>query len=337
MLISILNAGGQIDYLYGLVSGLSQIESIELEVIDADRSVGLIDKFPYTHLLNLRGDNLSPQSLWIKSWRIGRYYLRLLRYAVVTKSKLFHIQWENSLELFDRTLLNLFYKLLGKKLVYTAHNVYKEARDGRDNIIRWFSLKCLYHFVDRIIVHTPKMKEELCSLFRISPDKVVIIPFGINNFMPRSGMQCGEARAKLGIGMNAKVVLFFGLVDEYKGVETLVDAVARLLKKDSSVFLVIAGKPKRQSSYVPALKNLIFQNLPASSILLHMEYIPIHDVEMFFSAADCLVLPYKWIFQSSVIFLSYRYGIPIIATNVGNFSEDIVDVPQDSFASRMIR
>jgi D-inositol-3-phosphate glycosyltransferase len=324
MRISILNAGQQTDYLYGLVSGLSEVPTLEIEVVDSDSSVGIFDAFNHVSFYNLRGDNISPQSMFIKMWRIGRYYIRLLYYTATTRSDIFHIQWENSIAWFDRIVLNLYYKIFRKKIVFTAHNVYKEARDGTASPLRWFSQKMMYHLVDRIIVHTPKMKEELCSLFRISPEKVVIVPHGINNRVHKKDMTQEEARRILGIAPDAHVVFFFGQIDEYKGIETLVDAMALLVRNDPSVFLIIAGKSKRQSDYVLKLKTQIKEKLPEKNIILRLQFIPDNEVEMYFSAADCVVLPYKRIFQSGVIFLAYRFGIPVIATDVGSFSDDII-------------
>jgi glycosyltransferase involved in cell wall biosynthesis len=325
MRISILNAGQQTDYLYGLVSGLVEIPTLEIEVIDSDSSVGVFEAFHHVSLFNLRGDNISPQSMFTKMWRIGRYYVRLLYYTASTRSDIFHIQWENSIALFDRTLLNLYYKVLGKKLVFTAHNVYREARDSTATPLRWFSLKVMYHLVDRIIVHTPKMKEELCSLFHVSPEKVIIIPHGINNRVQKKGITQEDARQKLGIVPTAHVVLFFGQIDEYKGIETLIDAAALLVQKDPSIILIVAGKPKRQSDYVLKLKRQVRKSLPEKNVMLRLQFIPDHEVETYFSASDCVVLPYKRIFQSGVLFLAYRFGVPIIATDVGSFAEDVVD------------
>ena len=325
MRISILNAGQQTDYLYGLVSGLVEIPTLEIEVIDSDSSVGVFEAFHHVSLFNLRGDNISPQSMFTKMWRIGRYYVRLLYYTASTRSDIFHIQWENSIALFDRTLLNLYYKVLGKKLVFTAHNVYREARDSTATPLRWFSLKVMYHLVDRIIVHTPKMKEELCSLFHVSPEKVIIIPHGINNRVQKKGITQEDARQKLGIVPTAHVVLFFGQIDEYKGIETLIDAAALLVQKDPSIILIVAGKSKRQSDYVLKLKRQVRKSLPEKNVMLRLQFIPDHEVETYFSASDCVVLPYKRIFQSGVLFLAYRFGVPIIATDVGSFAEDVVD------------
>ena len=325
MKISIFNAGQQTDYLYGIVSGLSEMPSLEIEVIDSDSSVGVIDTFPHTTLFNFRGDNLSAQSLFTKAWRIGKYYLRILWYAAHSKSEIFHIQWENSLSLFDRTILILYYKLFGKKLVHTAHNIYKDERDERTTFLRRISLKILYHLVDCVIVHTQKMKEELCSLFQVSPEKVVVIPHGINNRIQPHGLSQKEAREKLGIEPDARTILFFGQIDEYKGIEKLINAVSLLVKEDPAVMLIIAGKPKRHLEYASKLKSQAANILPERNIKFRLQFIPVDEVETYFAAADCLVLPYKRIYQSGVIFLAYRFGLPIIATDVGSFREDIID------------
>jgi D-inositol-3-phosphate glycosyltransferase len=169
------------------------------------------------------------------------------------------------------------------------------------------------------------MKGELCSLFHVSPEKVVVIPHGINNRVQKIGMTQEEARQKLGIKPTAHGVLFFGQIDEYKGVETLVDAVAVLVQKDPSIILIIAGKPKRQSEYISKIKIQAMKKLTEKNVLLRFQFIPIDEVETYFSAADCVVLPYKRIYQSGVLFLAYRFGLPIIATDVGSFQEDVID------------
>ena len=325
MRISILNAGQQTDYLYGIVSGLSKIPSLELEVVDSDSAVGVIDTFPHTTLFNLRGDNLSTQPFMMKAWNICKYYGRLLWYTAHTQSVIFHIQWENSISIFDRTVLIFYYKLFGKKLVHTAHNIYKDARDGRETFLRRISLKTMYHLMDCIIVHTQKMKEELCSLFQISPDKVAVISHGINNRIPRRDVSQKEAREKLNIELTAHAILFFGQVDEYKGIETLIDAASLLVKENPAVVLIIAGKPKRHLHYAVQLKSKAEKMLPENNVLFRLQFVPVDEVELYFAAADCLVLPYRRIYQSGVIFLAYRFGLPIIATDVGSFHEDIID------------
>jgi glycosyltransferase involved in cell wall biosynthesis len=169
------------------------------------------------------------------------------------------------------------------------------------------------------------MKEELCSLFHVSPQKVVVIPHGINNRVPRRDLSQKEARGKLGIEPTAHAILFFGQIDEYKGVEKLIDAASLLVRENPAVVLMIAGKPKRQMTNAAKLKSQAANILPESNVLFRLQFIPVDEVETYFAASDCLVLPYKRIYQSGVIFLAYRFGLPIIATDVGSFHEDVID------------
>jgi hypothetical protein len=79
---------------------------------------------------NLRGNQNPSTSGLQKLTRVLRYYLRLLAYASRTDSKILHILWFNKFILFDTIFLNLYYKILGKKPVYTAHNVDEKEMDG---------------------------------------------------------------------------------------------------------------------------------------------------------------------------------------------------------------
>jgi glycosyltransferase involved in cell wall biosynthesis len=141
----------------------------------------------------------------------------------------------------------------------------------------------------------------------------------------KKGITQEDARRRLGIVPTAHVALFFGQIDEYKGVETLIDAAALLVQKDPSFILIVAGKSKRQSNYVLKLKTQVGKSLPEKNVMLRLHFIPENEVETYFSATDCVVLPYKRIFQSGVLFLAYRFGVPIIATDVGSFSEDVIE------------
>ena len=78
-------------------------------------------------------------------------------------------------------------------------------------------------------------------------------------------------------------------------------------------------------SYALQLKSRAAQCIPDAHVMFRFEYIPVEEVETYFTAADCLVLPYKKIFQSGVIFLAYHFGLPIIAPDIASFREDIVD------------
>jgi glycosyltransferase involved in cell wall biosynthesis len=103
--------------------------------------------------------------------------------------------------------------------VFTAHNIDGKERDGGNNYLNRFSLKVLYNLVDHIFVHTAKMKSQLIQEFNLTGNKISVIPFGINNTIPKSNLTTSEARAKLQLNGDEKVILFFGNIAPYKGLE----------------------------------------------------------------------------------------------------------------------
>ena len=131
--------------------------------------------------------------------RVLNYYGTLIRYAAKAEPKVFHILWNNKFEFFDRTLLMIYYKLIGKRLVFTAHNVNAGKRDSNDSWLNRLSLKTQYALSDHIFVHTKRMKAELSSDFGVPKSKVSVIPFGINNTVPNTSLSSAEAKRRLGI------------------------------------------------------------------------------------------------------------------------------------------
>ncbi len=323
--VSLLTAGRDRHYSLGLASSLVSAGT-SLDIIGGD---DLEDpelcRSSRVNFLNLRGQQGENVSLPKKMRRVLIYYFRLLAYVTKARPKVFHILWNNKFELFDRTLLMGFYKLLGKKIAFTAHNVNAGKRDGCDTFLNRASLKLQYRLCDQIFVHTVKMKQELISEFGVSENKITLIPFGINNAVPMTSMTTVEARGKLGLGHGDKVVLFFGNIAPYKGLEFLVEAFENILKENPSARLLIAGRPKGPPSYWEEIRKNIASKPWNDHVIEQIEYIADSEIEIYFKAADVLVLPYTHIFQSGVLFLAYSFGLPVIAADVGSLKEEIVE------------
>jgi glycosyltransferase involved in cell wall biosynthesis len=323
--VAILTGGGDRPYALGLAATLvSQgvafdfIASDELDDPELRRS-SLVQFF------NLRKEMRSNVSPVRKVLRVLLYYRRLLVYAATAKPKLFHILWNNKFEILDRTLLMLYYRVLGKRIVLTLHNVNAGQRDGNDNFVNRLTLRIQYLLADHLLVHTEKMRAELRDGFGIPDKNVSVIPFGINSTVPNTGLTSSEARQRLGLSDSHKVALFFGNIAPYKGLEYLIDAMALLAQRSADYRLVIAGRPKNCEAYWEEIQRRLSNPELRSCVIERIEYVPDADTEIYFKAADVLVLPYIHIFQSGVLFLGYNFGLPVIASDVGSLREDIVE------------
>jgi glycosyltransferase involved in cell wall biosynthesis len=253
-------------------------------------------------------------------------YARLLRYAIGSSAPIFHILWSYKFTLFDRTLLLVFYKLLGKQLVFTAHNVNAGARDGADSFFNRTSLRIQYRLMDRIFVHTQKMKDQLIETFGAREEQIAIIPFGTYDMVPQSSMTSSEAKQRLGLRESDRTILFFGRITPYKGIDQLVDAFMRIAPRDERYRLVIAGEAMKEGEQQwQQVEREIAQSPIREHIIQHVRYIKDTEIELYFKGADVLVLPYTEIFQSGVLFMAYSFGLPVIATDVGSFGRDIME------------
>ena len=201
-----------------------------------------------------------------------------------------------------------YYRLLGRRIVLTAHNVNIRKRDNCDSWFNRLSLRIQYHLADHIFVHTERMKSELLADFGVPESKTSVIPFGINNTVPNSSMTAVDAKRMLGIRSSDKAMLCFGQIAPYKGLEYLVDAFSELAKRDESYRLIIAGKVKKgQTEYWNEIRRKIAGSEIQDQIIERIEHIPDEEVELYFKAADVLdrtVYPHfpKWRSVSGIQF-----------------------------------
>jgi D-inositol-3-phosphate glycosyltransferase len=285
-----------------------------------------MDGAPDVKLLELYATLRPGQGFLRKLISYINVYFRLMAYAAGRSPKTFHILWEYKFPYFDRTLLLLYYKLLGKKIVFTAHNVNRAERDGVDSRWNRFTLHVQYRLVDHIFVHTKGMKDQLGSSFGISQSKVTVIPFGSGGMVPTSRLTPAEAKQQLGLGEGKRTVLFFGRIARYKGLDLLVDAFERVGAHDQSYRLIIAGEPMPEwAQHWDEVHDTVKSSPVREQVIEEIRRIADDEMEIYFKAADVLVLPYRQIFQSGVLFMSHSFGLPVIATDLDAFRDDIVE------------
>ena len=322
--VALLTGGSDKPYALGLSAALAQrgvaIDFIGSNELDCDA----VRSTPGLTFLNFRGDQREDAPFTVKMTRILVYYGRLIRYVAATATPVLHILWNNRFEVFDRTLLMAYYRAAGKRVVLTAHNVNMAARNRSDTWLNRLSLRIQYRLCHHIFVHTDDMKGQLVRQFGVPASRVTVIPFGVNDTIPTTAMTAAEARQRLGIAAGERVLLFFGQIAPYKGLQYLIDACGILAQSQHPVRVIIAGKVKRGSeSYWDGVQRRIAELGVGDFVTPMVRFIPDEEVEPYFKAADAVVIPYVDIFQSGVPFLAFSFGLPVIATDVGSLREDV--------------
>jgi glycosyltransferase involved in cell wall biosynthesis len=324
--VTLLTGGIDRPYVFGLAMELISKGAV-LEVIGSD---GLrfpeFDGKPGMNFLNLQGSQRPDVSLIRKVLRLSIYYAKLIRYAATAKPRIFHILWNNKFELFDRTVLTLFYRLLGKRIVLTVHNVNAGKRDSKDTQLNRLTLRIQYRLADHIFVHTESGKLELSNEFGVQGVRITVIPFGINNSVPNTCISQTEAKQRLSIPDDKKTILFFGRITPYKGLEYLITAFQQVLARCDDYRLIVAGRPENDCQrYWSAIEERIREDVRRGRVLLRADHIPDDETELYFKAADVLVLPYTHIYQSGVLFLGYSFGLPVLAADVGSLKDEVFE------------
>ena len=214
----------------------------------------------------------------------------------------------------------LFYKLIGLnnvKIVITLHDIIP----FESKIVSPF-LNYICNTADGIIVHSEENLEVLKNYVSEKVQKKIkIIHHGEYSFYIKN-ITKEDARKILEIDNGKKVLLFFGYIRRYKGLDILLESVKILKEKYPEIFLIIAGEDiEGFSRYQKVINELGIEEC----VMKRIEYIPIDECSIYFSASDVVVLPYRNIYQSGIVFLSYAHSRPVITTNVGGFPDVVED------------
>lgn len=131
-----------------------------------------------------------------------------------------------------------------------------------------------------------------------------------------------EALEKLGLPPGNKYVLFFGFIRKYKGLDLLLEAMADKRLAVAGIHLIIAGEYYGDKEFY---EGLITKHGIAERVHPFTEFIPNDEVKHYFSAADCVVLPYRTATQSGITQVAYHFERGMVATNVGGLPESVKD------------
>lgn len=211
------------------------------------------------------------------------------------------------------TIARLVRKSGIKILAITDNVIPHEKRPGDEAFAKYFINGC-----DGFVTMSKAVMKDLEKYSDTAYKKYLLHPLytSFGEKLPKT-----EARKKLGVSNDDHIVLFFGLIRKYKGLDLLLEAFKEL-KSKSEIKLIIAGEfYEDRQPYLDLINLYGIQN----QVILHDKFIPNEEVRFYFSAADLVALPYRSATQSGVTQVSFHFEVPTLVTNVGGLGEIIPD------------
>lgn len=208
------------------------------------------------------------------------------------------------------TILRIAKKNKHSKIVCIADNIAPHEKRVGDKPFTKYFIKP----VDAFITMSEKVMDDLRQFNKTKPARLVNHPL-YDNFGEKISRE--SARKSLGIQEDQFIILFFGFIRNYKGLDILFDAVKILKDKNYSNFnfkVLVAGEfYENRKKYDEQIIRLGIKDY----LILNTDFIPNNDVKYNFCAADVVVQPYRNATQSGVTPLAFHFEIPMIVTNVG--------------------
>ncbi len=129
-------------------------------------------------------------------------------------------------------------------------------------------------------------------------------------------------KEKIGFNSGNKVLLFFGYIRHYKGLDILIEAMPAILKLYPEARLLVVGEfYDNPASYLDRIKELGIGDY----IKIINRFVPNEEVGQYYLASDLNILPYRSATQSGILNVSYGFEIPVLVTRVGGLTEFIIE------------
>ena len=227
-----------------------------------------------------------------------------------------HLHCTNQIALAYLILL----RLTGLPVAVTAHVVTAHERTRVQDAVH----RGIHRLSQLIIAHSEFDRRRLIDEVGIDPGRVTVIAHGEYGFFGADAdpVPPDAARRRLGLEPGDEVALFFGYIREYKGLDVLLDAWPAVATARPAARLVVAGDPVRLDT---ARRDALLAAATRVDAVHRFGYVPFSEVTGYLAAADVLVLPYRHVSQSGVLFLALAHGLPVVATRVGALPEVLSD------------
>ena len=207
------------------------------------------------------------------------------------------------------TILKLVNRNKFTQIICIADNVIPHEKRMGDTLLT----KYFFSSIHRFVTMSEKVNQDL-KTFTQKPSINIVHPI-YDNFGDIISKE--EARKHLNLPVNEKIILFFGFIRKYKGLDLLLEAMNNTSIREANIKLFIAGEfydNKEEYELIIAKYNL------ANSLYLRTQFIDNSEVKYYLSASDFVIQPYKHATQSGVTPLAYHFQKPMLVTNVGGLA-----------------
>lgn len=303
--VVLVSHGFQPNYEKGYANGLAR-NGVQVEVVGADRTL-YAELHPAIRAINLRGSQNPKRLRLVKALNLLAYVFKLYAHIYINRPRVLHL---DGLLLGGVGLVAVIelclYRLGSKQLWLTVHNLVPHDKQLETNHA---IMRLMYKVPHRLITHTKKMRCDLIESFGVAADRIVVMEHGVDT-VP-------ESTAYPLHGPSLKVLLF-GAVLPYKGIDIFLEALQ--FCGSVTIDATIAGEP-RSATYAARVEKMISEVAQSHRVRWIRGFIPESEVQSYFEQADLVVMPYRHIDQSGVLFTAYRFGAPVVCFDVGAFRE----------------
>lgn len=250
-------------------------------------------------------DSLNPVS-WVKTARTIR---------TITPQIVIIPWWSTFWTVPFLTIITLIKKWTNAKILFICHNV----KEHETNRLNHFFSGAVLRKGDLHLIHS---REEYLELIKMKPDATVIHGFH-PTYEDLRVNEISREQARKKLQLSGKVLLFFGFLRPYKGLEYLLEAMPLIIKQlgDELTLLVVGEGWKGEEEYKKKIKVLGI----GSHIKRINRYIRNEEIGLFFSASDLVVTPYISATGSGILQIAFGHGIPVVASHVGGLADDVND------------
>lgn len=208
-------------------------------------------------------------------------------------------------------------KLLRReKILFVCHNVFPHERFPLDRLLTKWTLGCGRYFITQ-------SKMDARDLLSVKHDAVYrVTPHPTYGMFCKQGMSMQKAREQLQIDQGQRVLLFFGFVRKYKGLQYLLEAMKLLKERDFKVQLWVVGDfGEDKDEYVEQIRRFKIED----QVQMVEGYVPDDEVEKYFAASDLVVLPYLSATQSGIVQIAFGFEKPVLVTEVGGLPDVVTN------------